>query len=173
MPLRSFSTIFYPIFVFAHQPTGVGSDYRSSCACQEKGADEFGDGGFAYRLNPFFLCCLLLLPQGVCLWARRALQRFLPYKKVFNSWLTCALWEFCPSASAVRVEQAMLTSLWSHCSVWLWGAKVGWPRLWVCVSPQGGPEHWERSCFSHLSPICWVALSPNGCWVLEEFFLSI
>lgn len=38
--VRSFSVIFYPIFVFVYQPTGVGSDYRSSCASQEEEADE-------------------------------------------------------------------------------------------------------------------------------------
>lgn len=45
---------------------------------------------------------------------------------------------FCPSASAVCVEQAVLTPLGCLTAEL---AEVGWPRLLgICVSPQGGPN---------------------------------
>jgi len=69
LPLRSFVTIFYPVFVFVSQPICVDSDYRSSCACHEELPDKylFGDKGLAYILNPFFpLFPLPLLPVEVC-----------------------------------------------------------------------------------------------------------
>lgn len=56
-PLGSFSTIFYPIIVFVISPLVLAVTPGAAVHGRRKELmSEFGDGGFAYRLTPFFLC---------------------------------------------------------------------------------------------------------------------
>lgn len=160
--------------MFVYQPTGVGSDYRSSCARQEKGADEWVWWWrlFLQTKPPFPSVPLLLLPQGMmCVWARRALQRFLPWEKVFNS---CGQ-ELCPSACAVCVEQAGLTpSLPGRGQGGLAQAPVALSLLRVALNTENVPASatWAPSLEGlchQMAAECWKGFScpPKAAFLLQ------
>lgn len=65
LPLRSFSTIFYPIFVFVITPLVLAVTAGAAVHDRRKELmSEVGGGGFAYRINPIFLCSSA---AGMCL----------------------------------------------------------------------------------------------------------